>query len=471
MDTRDQRIADLESQLAARDATIQALTAQVDALTKTVAVLMAKLNANSRNSSLPPSSDGPGARGQQSSDKTKGKRGGQCGHAGHKREMVPPEQVNHFVELYPPSCENCWAALPQVFDAGATRFQVTEVPPIRPETTEYRCHSVRCTCGYTTHAKDDAVPTSQFGPRLMSLVGLLTGVYHLSRRRAVTLLHDVLGVKISLGAVSNIEARVAAAVSPAVDEAWTKIAAADVKHTDATSWLQNGKLRSLWTLATTFATGFRIFLNGSAASVKPMFGDCTGTLVSDRATVFSLWQMARRQICWAHLLRKFVSFSERDAPAKKFGDELLEYARLIFRYWHDFRDGRIDRAKLHALMAPVRAPFEACLTRASLANLADVSGSCADMLAHGPALWTFVDVDGVEPTNNHAERELRAFVLWRKRSFGTQSDRGNRFAERLMTVAHTARKQHTNVLTFLTDCCTARLNDTASPSLFSAVPA
>jgi transposase len=168
------------------------------------------------------------------------------------------------------------------------------------------------------------------------------------------------------------------------------------------------------------------------------------------------------------LLRKFVSFSEREGPAAAIGCELLDYARILFSYWHDFQAGKLSRAELRRHMAPLRTQLETALERAAASDTAVVAGSCADILEHRAALWTFIDCDGVEPTNNHAERELRAFVLWRKRSFGTQSDRGNRFAERLMTVAHTARKQHRNVLAFLTTCCTAALSGERAPPLLAA---
>ncbi len=470
MDPRDQRITELEAQVVARDARIVELERKVEELTELVMSLKDQVNRNSRNSHLPPSSDGPGGRSPPVKGKDEGqrKRGGQPGHGGKKRELLPPEEVDQLVELYPKECESCWAALPQIPDANAARYQVTEVPPIRPHTTEYRCNAVKCDCGYTTLAKTEGiVPASPFGPRLTALIGLLTGVYHLSRRRTVALLHDVLGVRISLGAVSAVEARVSAAIEPAVTEAWSKVNETEVKHADATSWLLGGKLRSLWTIATKVATVFKILVNGSATAVKPIFGACKGILVSDRATVFSFWSMRCRQICWAHLLRKYVSFSERDGPAGKFGHELLDYTALVFSYWQDFQAGKVDRVKFRAWMAPVRVRLEECLARAVAANLKEVSGACADMLEHREALWTFIDRDDVEPTNNHAERELRAFVLWRKRSFGAQSERGNLFAERVMTVAHTARKQNKNVLAFLTACCTARLEGAVAPSLFA----
>ncbi len=282
---------------------------------------------------------------------------------------------------------------------------------------------------------------------------MLTGVYHLSRRSAVGLTSDVLGIDISLGAVSAVEERVSEAVKPAVEESWAQAGEAPVKHTDGTSWLQAGVMCSLWTIATSAVTVFKILADGKAATLAPLFGKKLGILVSDRATALNFWAMERRQICWAHLLRKAISFSERAGPAGSFGRELLDYIGILFDYWGQVRAGQLSREAFRERMAPVRLRVEALLERGRTLGLPHVSGSCEDILFHRRALWTFVDLDGVEPTNNHAERELRAFVLWRKRSFGTQSARGNLFAERLMTVAHTARKQHKNVLTFLAGCC------------------
>jgi len=346
------------------------------------------------------------------------------------------------------------------------RFQVTEVEPVKPYTTEYRRHGVGCSCGCTTYAVHDQQPASPFGPRLMALVVLLTGVYHLSRRKAAELLSDMAGVRISVGAVSAVEARVSAAVEPAVEAAWDRVHQAEVKHTDGTSWFQSGLSRALWTIATAAATVFKIVTDGSKKTLEPLYGALQGILVSDRAKALNFWAMERRQVCWAHLLRKFVSFAERDGPAGAIGRELLDYTGLVFEYWHDYKDGKLTRERFVAWMAPLRQQVHATLQRAIDAQLGHVSGSCADILDHAAALWTFVDRDGVDPTNNHAERELRSFVLWRKRSFGTQSERGNLFAERLMTVAHTARKQRRHVLTFLTSCCQAWLDDSAPPSLF-----
>jgi transposase len=192
-------------------------------------------------------------------------------------------------------------------------------------------------------------------------------------------------------------------------------------------------------------------------------------LISDRAKVFGDWAMAMRQICWAHLIRKFVDFSQRAGPAQRFGKELLECAHLVFHDWHAFKRGELTRDELWTWIRPVRLHFENTLERARIAGITEVSGSCADVLAHREALWTFVTHEGVEPTNNHAERALRPMVLWRKRSFGCQSERGQRFVERIMTVAATARKQGHDILDFLRKSREAACSGAAAPRLFATI--
>jgi transposase len=296
-------------------------------------------------------------------------------------------------------------------------------------------------------------------------MGMLTGIYHLGRRQAVMALADFFGVKISLGALSGVEDRISKAVAPAVDETWKKAQDADVKHTDGTSWRQAGQALQLWTIATTAVTVFKVLTDGTTEALKALLGRIKGVLVSDRAAALNFWAMKHRQICWAHLLRKFVSFSERDGPAGSFGRVLLEYTGILFDYYSAYKDGKISRKTFLRRMAPLRVQVEAVLARAAQAKIKRLSGSCENILAHRDALWTFVDNPQVEPTNNHAERELRKFVLWRKSSFGTQSERGNRFAERIMTVVHTARKQGKPVLAYLTAACQADRLGQPCPSL------
>lgn len=450
-------------------AQLAAANARIAELEQQVAKLVEEKGRNSSNSNKPPSSDSPKNRAERRAAKAKErsgkKRGGQPGHEGSQRALVVPDQVEHH---FPDECENCFKPLPKTPDASPLRYQTTELPPVKPHTLEHQVHCVTCLhCRHKTTAVFEIPPG--FGPRLWSVIALLTGVFHMSRRSAGTLLSDVLGVEISLGALSSVEARVSEAVAPAVEEAWQHVIDSDVKHTDGTSWYQAGASRALWVIASATATVFKILASGSKDLIEPLFRKRKrGVLVSDRAAALMFWSMHMRQICWAHLLRKFIAFSERGGAAATLGRELLDYVKIMFAYWDDFRAGKLTREELRTSMAPVRVQVEALLQRGATSQLEHVAGSCEDIVAHMAALWTFVEVEGVDPTNNHGERELRAFVIWRKRCFGTQSDRGNVFAERLMTVAHTARKQKKNVLEFLVACCTAARDGAKVPSLFAA---
>jgi transposase len=467
---KDADLAKKDADLAGRESEIQKLRAEVERLVAMVAQLKERLGQNSSNSSKPPSSDAPRDKPKKKPGKGKRKRGGQKGHKGHHRTRLPEAQVDAIVDHFPPECENCWKPLPETKDADASWHQTTEIPPVKPHTTEERWHEVTCPCCQhrTRAAREKDASESSFGPRLSSIIAMLTGVYHVSRRQTQKLLADLLGVGVSLGGISNVEARVSDAIKPGVDEAWAQVPEAETKHTDGTSWKTSAVPTQLWTIATAAVTVFKILVDGSKESLRPLFGTLKGILVSDRAKALTFWAMERRQICWSHLIRRFVGFSERDGPAGAMGRDLLEATGIMFTYWHDYREKRLSKEVLLHRMAPLRVRIEALLERAASAGIDRMSGACADILDHRAALWNFVDKRGVEPTNNHAERELRAFVLWRRRSFGTQSARGNAFAENIMTVVHTARKQQRDVLPLLTGYCEAACTGATPPQLVSA---
>ena len=465
---RDARVAELEVELAASNVRISELEALLAKQAEQIEVLTEQLGQNSSNSHLPPSSDGPGAasqgkRGNKSraakdkKSKNKRKRGGQKGHRGAHRGLLPLDQVDELIQLFPAACEGCAAALPKTPDSDPRRHQMVELTRTGRHITEWQRNEVQCCCGHRTRAAYDPakIPASPFGPRLTAVVVMLTGVYHLSRRKTRRLLRELFEIQISLGAISTMEARASEGLVSAVEEAQRAVEGAAVKYADGTSWLLAGVTLSLWTITTTAATIYKVFKDGCRETIRPLFGALIGILVSDRASVFGFWAMALRQICWCHLLRKFVSFSQRDGPAGAIGQELVDYTVLMFEYWHGFKDGQLTRCELAAWMRPLQLQFEATLERAVAAGIVRLSGSCADILKHRQALWTFVTHEGVEPTNNAAELAVRSFVLWRKMSFGANSERGNLFAERIMTVAHTARKQGKDVLEFLVRCVTA----------------
>jgi transposase len=472
---RDTRIAEQAARIAEQDAKIVEYGAKIAALSAQVAKLTELRDRNSRNSHLPPSSDGPGAgsSGGAAGRRVKSgrKRGGQKGHRGSHRKLLPPERVDTVVNLFPKVCSGCADPLPQVVDAAACLYQQLDLHEHRPHVTEWRRHEVECErCGASTRADYDGaqIPSSAFGPCLTAVVAMLTGAYHLSRRKAQRLLHEVFGISVSLGAISAMEQRASEALKSSHKEALLEVQYAEIKHTDATSWTRAGKLMSLWTLASTAATVYQIFVDGCRDTIRPMFGPKIGILISDRATVFNFWAMPQRQICHAHLLRKFVAFSEREGTAGAIGRELLECTALVFEYWHGFKDGLLTRRELQFWLRPVQRDIERLLERGEKADIERMSGACADISVHREALWTFVTHEGVEPTNNHGELELRDFVLWRKCSYGTQSERGERFAERMMTAVRTARKQGKNVLDFIVGSIRSHIDGTRAPRLLSA---
>lgn len=470
---RDARLAGQAELIAAQAERLAAQEEVIAELRAQVAKLTEQLSRNSTNSHLPPSSDGPGGGSRVGRRKKKPsvrKRGGQRGHKGTHRRLLPPEMVDTCHVVAPSHCEGCAGTVVSV--AGQVRrFQQVDIRDGKRHVEEWKLHDGHCSrCGTRTRLPfgEAAVPASAFGPGLAAVVVVLTGVYHLSRRQAQSALLDLFGISISLGSVSHLEGRASDALKPAYDEARAAVEEALVKHTDATTWLRGGSMMSLWVLACTSATLYTILGDGKKDTIRPFFGALEGILVSDRAPVFGFWAMKERQICWAHLIRKFVAFSERDGPEAGIGAELLGLAGILFEYWHGFRQGKLTRDELQIWMEPVQRHVHALLQRAEAADYPEVSGSCRDILGHAEALWTFVDHEGVEPTNNHAELMLRPFVLWRKKSFGTQSKRGEQFAERIMTVAQTARKQSVNVLDFLVRTLRTHARGGAKPQLLAA---
>lgn len=469
----ERRISALEAALAESQAALAESLKLNAALQKQLAELTERVAQNSRNSHLPPSSDGPGKGGTPSGGRRRPKpsgrkRGAQKGHKGVKRELVDASKVDAFVHLFPEACKGCAAELPQVYDPEPRRYQQVDIIDFGPWLTEYQCHAFKCPrCGATTLARYDTnkIPASAFGPRLTAIVVMLSGVYHISRMRVVQLIFDLYGISLSIGTVSKMEARSSESLVDVHDEVKRVVEHAAVKYADGTTWLRDGKLKSLWTISSSLATFYEILVDGARETILPLFGALFGVLVSDRASVFSFWVMKMRQICWSHLIRKFIWFSERDGPAGALGREMLDYSSIIFNYWHGFKSGKITREKLKRRFEPVRRLFEILLERGKAANIDKVSGSCANMLAHGEALWRFVDLEDVEPTNNEAERALRALVLWRKRSFGSKSDRGERFVARVMTVSQTARKQGKSILDFLEQALVAKLEGRLAPRL------
>ena len=466
LEERDAQLEERDAQFTEHDTRIAELTANLESALARIAELEAKVNQNSSNSSMPPSSDKPWNK-PASKPKKKGKRkrGGQKGHKGHRRELLPPEKIRNTHDVHPKSCGSCGSE--KVFDDGSdpVRHQVTDLPPIEPFTDEWRLHLGLCRdCGEATRAELPAgVPKSNFGPVLTSLVALLTAVYKVSKRGVKELFSDVFSVSISLGAVSNCERQVSEAIASAHEHAHQYLQEQYLAWADETTWRERAQKVWLWVMATPLVSVFFIFPGRGSKYAKFMLGQFKGILTSDRYKGYLFYSMKRRQICWAHLLRDFVGLSERGGIAGDLGEELVDLTFQMFTWWYRVRDGTMTRSTFQRKMGPLKKKVEELIEWG--VDLGDQSGKFEDMFKHRQALWTFVNVLGVEPTNNHAEQQVRHAVLLRKISLGTQSERGSRFVERMLTVRSTRQKQHKNVLSFLIDACRARIAGTAAPSL------
>jgi transposase len=445
---------------------VEALEAMVQALQEHNRALQEQLHQTSRNSSRPPSSDPPQSE-RPHRPRSKRRRGGQPGHPGHTRPLLPVEAVDEVVVIKPEQCAHCQAPLSG--DAPKPwRHQVIEIPPITPVVTEYQWHQLVCaTCGEVTRAPWPAgVPSGTYGPRVQATVALYTGSYRLSKRTTQQMMGEVFGVPMSVGTISSLEQATTAAVAAPVEEAHTYVHAQAVAHLDETRWRQGGKRAWLWVAVTSWVTVFVVRMSRGGHVARELLGEqFAGILVTDRYSAYNWYPVRWRQVCWAHLLRDFEAMRGRGGCSEEIGDALLAQAHQMFAWWHRVREGTLQRSSFRSYMSPLRREVERLLEAGRRCGVPKTAGTCRDILKRREALWTFVQVEGVEPTNNTAERSIRPGVLWRKGSFGTQSAEGSRFVESMMTVVATLKQQQRHVLEYLTAACEAALRGEAAPSL------
>jgi len=468
----DQTPAAVQDYLEALEARVEALEGSVQRLEATVQRLTEHVQQNSRNSSRPPSSDPPQASGKRSRREPSGRRpGGQPGHEGHTRALVPVEEVDVVVPVKPERCPHCQHPL-QGEDPQPHRQQVTEIPPVKPVVTEYQLHRLICpVCGEATRAAlPPGVPTGGFGPRLQATTALCTGAYHLSKRTTQTLLDDLFGVEVGLGTIANLEQATTQAVAAAVAEARAHVQTQPAAYADETGWREGRQRAWLWTAVTEWVTVFVVRRSRSGQVAQELLGeDFWGWLVTDRWSGYSWYPTWRRQLCWAHLWRDIEAMIARGGRSAEIGEALQDHARRMFHWWHRVRDGTLTHASFRTYMQPIRREVERLLEAGQTCGTAKTEGTCREILRLRQALWTFVRHEGVEPTNNAAERAIRPGVLWRKSSFGTQSAGGSRFVEAMMTVVATLKQQHRNVLAYLTDTCKKALRGEPAPSLLPSL--
>jgi transposase len=437
-----------------------------------VAELEQRLKRSSRNSSLPPSQDPPSAPPRPRGKRSGRGRGGQPGHEGRHRRLLPPEQVDEVVEHWPQRCRSCahvFGELERVDAVEPWRHQVAELPPIAVRVTEHRLHAVCCPgCATPTRAElPREVPRSAFGPRLQAAIVTLAVRNRVSRRDTTELTRELFGVELSTGSVDAIIQRAGEALAAPHTRLEQEIKTAPVVNIDETGWKTAGGNRTLWGALTARTAVFRIAAGRHAFEAKTLLGErFAGIVCSDRWRGYDYLDPSQRQLCWAHLLRDFTAHSEGMAEQKQFGSDGLQLARALFAAWDSYQADR-DRARLQAQVAPLQDKLRRLLEHAGRKSPRTKYHRvfAKNLLNRWPALWTFTHTDGVEPTNNHAERGLRGAVIYRKLSLGSQSEPGERTIERLLSASVTCRLQRRSLFAYLADVLTARIRGDPIPAL------
>ena len=452
-------------QLAALPPEIQALVRSIiDHYERRIAELELRLGKTPQNSSLPPSSQHPHAKPAAKQPKSKRKRGGQPGHARHERPLIPTEECDEVKQLKPTQCRRCGTKL-SGRDDDPLRHQVWELPPIKPHVTEYQRQRLGCPrCGETTCARlPPGVPTGQAGPRLVALTALLMGCFRQSKSRTALFLSTILHQPCSTGWVVKLQRQATCALRGAYDELAVRLPQEPVLSVDETPTKEGAAKAWLWTYVAKEFTVFAVRPSRARAGVTDLLGeDFEGVVHCDRARMYL--SLERLQWCWAHLKRDFQALADDGrGKVKRLGRDLLRSTKELFALWARVRDGTLTRRGLKRLMRPIRASVEDVLLRGAFSGVS--AGMCNELYDHRDWLWTFVHVDGVQPTNNASERALRHAVIWRKLSFGTQSAQGSRFVETMLTVVETCRQQRRPVFDYLAHAIQAHWAGDKTPSL------
>lgn len=488
---RDQQADDLarenkrlRRELADKEQQIRKLAEEVAEQRKQIADLERQLalrKQNSTNSSKPPSSDGLAGEPRERSRRKKSRRqaGGQVGHRGAHRPLLSVTQVDEIRPVVPEQCRHCGHALPADVQQVQTaeepqRHQVTELPPIQARTIEYQCHRVVCPeCGKSTRAALPAEARGHFGPQLTALIAYLTVVCRMPRRVVEALLGQVLGIDISLGSTQKCWEEASQAVAAPCRELEQQLKDEPVLNIDETGWWTNGAKRFLWAFVAARYVVYTIAATRGSAVLTGLLGAVfRGILCSDRFSAYLKYHSGKGQFCWAHLKRNLlgiVEFTKSSAVERFCRDALAQHARL-FRLWHKFRGGQIDRDQLLLRSLPVQKKIFALAERHLDSPHREVRNLATALFEHNDRLFTFLEHEGVEPTNNSVERALRTGVQWRKICFGNRSANGELATSRLLTVAGTCNLQRLNILAYLSAAIACHRRRQPVPSLLPRQP-
>lgn len=409
---------------------IYALGTKIDQLENRTEKLEIQTNKNSQNSNKPPSSDSPFKKPKRKSKTRKRKKGGQKGHKGHKQTMLEPTEEIPIT----PDCCSCGN---QHLNAEKTEpfytHQIIELPKIDMDITHYMLYKCQCDkCGKIVRAQLPKENQPGYGPRLSALIAELSGIEGSSRLTVQNFCQSVLGFHISTGAIQNVIDRVSAALKPAYECIGQVARTQRVNYIDETSWRHAGDLKWLWAMVSNTVSFYMIHKHRSKEAFLELVDTWKGILVSDNYSLYTSW-INRRQSCLAHYIRRARDLSERQSESiSRFGAQILKELQLLC-HWAKAPPSDKKWTEFYSRLILLLFLYE---------GADDDAGRLARLLIREmDSLWVFLEEEGVEPTNNRAERALRFGVIWRKRSNGTQSDKGNRWVERILSLKETCRLQ------------------------------
>jgi transposase len=469
----DQKLIDAQKKLLESDKKIAESQKRIGDLEHQLALR----GKDSSNSSKPPSSDGlkTSKRTYPERRRSGRKPGGQVGHPGYHRPLIPIEQVDKIVTVLPGECQQCGQALPQQLEKLQTtgtvhRHQIAEIPPVKPVTTEEQRPEVFCPNCLCPNQAPLPGQLDSFGPRLAALIACLTVNYRVPRRGVVALLETLMGVSISLGSIQKLLEQTSKALESPYQELERQLAREPVLNGDETGWRLNGKKQWMWVLVARCFAFYHIAASRGSQVLSQLLGpQFLGILCSDRYGAYTKYHKGDIQWCWAHLKRDLLGIQKfaRTTDADHFCRDALAVHARLFRLWHKFRGGTIDRDQLLQRAALLQKKLFTCCQDHMDSHDREVRVLARAMFWHCDRLFLFLKHPGVDPTNNISEQKLRGAVQWRKICFGNRSQVGTVVTARLLTVAATCGMQKQDTLKFLANAIQCYRSKLPSPSLLS----
>jgi transposase len=302
-------------------------------------------------------------------------------------------------------------------------------------------------------------------------MGLLIGQERLSKRQVKRLLWTLFGVEIAVGSVVARQQEIGDSLAAAYRTVQQYVHQAAYRHIDETPWREGWQRVWLWSVVTTAATLFQVAHQRNGAVAQGLLGARTDNVSSsDRFTAYNWLDDEQHQTCWAHLLRTWRRFQLGDGPSAQVGGMLEIYTDYLLHRWREMQRGHLSRKDFLAEIPQHQQAIHHWLAIGAQLDHTTSAGTWRRLLRHRAMLWTFTRYPDVAPTNNAVERALRHGVIWRKLCYGTASERGSRFVERILTVIATAGQQGLDLLDFLRAALTAYRHAEVSPQLLPDLP-